>query len=370
MTRTARLADQGELISTLPYMLGFHPRDELVMVFLRERSVRFTARLDLPPPPGPLPEEAAAPLRAGIRSERPDTVVLIAYDDTRRAFRGLVAQVSRLCRRAGVRVGARLLVAEGRWRELDCSDSRCCPPEGRPVRPAVAVPAVAEFVALGMNPLPDRDSVERFFEPREGERLEVTAPRKAPSGCGLDPWRRAGLAAWGLILGTAAASSGAAAPPGEANARGGPGRAGSFAGDVDAAQRAVDLLADIPIRDALVAWLCPDLDASFGAVATRRLLRDVLGTERLPGDPETLTSVAWRLRGFARSVPAHAQAPVLTLAGAHSWWLGEGVFARVALERAVRLDPSYSLASLLLQMVYAGVRMGPATGAAPAVTRS
>lgn len=343
MTRTARLTDQGELISTLPYILGYHPRDALVLVFLRDREVQFSARLDLPPPPGPLPDEVTVPLRAGIRRERPEVVMAIIFDDSRMAYRGLLSQVTRLCRREKVRVGDRLLVAEGRWRDLDCSDPRCCPPEGRAVRSGDAVPAVAEFVAMGRNPLPDRESIERFFEPPPEGCLAVTAPPKGPPPAESLQWRRDGLTAWGHILGTRPSPGGVDEPV-----------------DPSVAQQAVDLLSDLPLRDALIAWLCPDLSVVTGTKpSTRRLVAECLGARRVPRDPLASSDLTWRLREFARALPPEAQARVLTVTGAHSWSLGEGIFARVALARAAELEPSQELASLLLHLVYAGVRLRP-----------
>lgn len=351
MTRTARLANQGELISALPYIVGFHPRDAVVLVFLRNRQVRLTARLDLPPPPGPLPREVSAPLRQGIRCEQPDVVMMVVYDDTRAAYRGLVHQLTRLCRKEGVRVGDRLLVADGRWRELNCSNPRCCPPEGRPVRYGDEVPAVAEFVAMGVNPLPDRESIERFFEPRGESVLDVTSPPADAPATGITQWRRDGLSAWARILGVPSARDGGMAD-----------LPASGANEVDQilAQRAVDLLADIRARDALLGWLCPDLSAYVATTSrTKRLLAECLGSHRLPVDPAESAELTWRLREFARALPPAAQVGVLTMTGAHSWWLGEGIFARVALERAVDLDPSHELAGLLLDLVYAGVRLRP-----------
>jgi hypothetical protein len=48
-----RMRDPGELLAALPYLIGFHPRDSLVVVVFGGRSGRrvgLTQRVDLPPP--------------------------------------------------------------------------------------------------------------------------------------------------------------------------------------------------------------------------------------------------------------------------------------------------------------------------------
>ena len=44
-----RLRDLGEVLTCLPYQLGYQPRDSLVVVALEEHRVGMIQRLDLPP---------------------------------------------------------------------------------------------------------------------------------------------------------------------------------------------------------------------------------------------------------------------------------------------------------------------------------
>src|ERR1700689_466378 len=44
---TLRLRDPGELLEAVPYLIGFHPRDSLVVVGLEGRQVAVTLRLDI-----------------------------------------------------------------------------------------------------------------------------------------------------------------------------------------------------------------------------------------------------------------------------------------------------------------------------------
>ena len=43
-----RLRSPGDVVAVLPYQLGYHPHDSLVVVALRDRAVVLVERVDLP----------------------------------------------------------------------------------------------------------------------------------------------------------------------------------------------------------------------------------------------------------------------------------------------------------------------------------
>lgn len=55
-------------------------------------------------------------------------------------------------------------------------------------------------------------------------------------------------------------------------------------------------------------------------------------------------------------LPDHVAAPPLSVLASFVWWRGDGALARIALARALRCDPDYRLAKLLLQMVDLAIR--------------
>jgi hypothetical protein len=57
-------------------------------------------------------------------------------------------------------------------------------------------------------------------------------------------------------------------------------------------------------------------------------------------------------------LPDDVAAPALTVLASVTWWRGDGAVTRVALARALRCDPDYRLAQLLLQMVDLAIRPG------------
>jgi hypothetical protein len=87
--------------------------------------------------------------------------------------------------------------------------------------------------------------------------------------------------------------------------------------DVEAAALVVSLL-ELPVRDEVLSWAANESAALLG------LLRDLA----------------------ARTVPPY-DAPVCTVLAAVAWSQGDGALANVALDRAARADPGYSLAALL-----------------------
>ena len=144
-----------------PYLIGFHPKDSLVLVGLRERRVVVTARLDLADTDqhGALEHAVGSMARGGARS-----VIAVVYPPQGRSGRDW----SDLARRVGVTAGEvdcslsdALLVRDGRWWSLVC-DGECCPPECRPLEKGTsAFEAFATFEGLVVRP--DRDAVEALL---------------------------------------------------------------------------------------------------------------------------------------------------------------------------------------------------------------
>ena len=49
-THALNLTSPGELITAIPFLLGFHPRRSVLLMALRQRRLSLTQRLDLPDP--------------------------------------------------------------------------------------------------------------------------------------------------------------------------------------------------------------------------------------------------------------------------------------------------------------------------------
>ena len=76
-------------------------------------------------------------------------------------------------------------------------------------------------------------------------------------------------------------------------------------------------------------------------------------------DPDSLAAQSHAQDALIRlcaMLPDHVATPALSVLASFVWWRGDGALARVALTRALRCDPSYRLAQLLLQMVDLAIR--------------
>ncbi|GAB3446298.1 hypothetical protein GCM10027517_28340 [Phycicoccus ginsengisoli] len=352
-----RLQSPSDVVAVLPYQLGYHPQDAVVVVTLRGRAVGLVERIDLPPPEHV--GEAADALVAPLLGDPPDAVVLVGYESSAGAAMPLLDRLRTGCRLAGVDVLDRVVVRDGRWYSPDC-DQGCCPPQGRPVDDTSAAPGVAELVAMGVSPLASRAAVAdvvaadpcvapavgRVLARRSGPGPGRGSTAGAPArGRGGDEQRRAWLVQWAAAL-----DVGPDAPAVETT---GP----------DEVAQLVLSLADVELRDGLIARWCPDtlpLDALGPVLADQ--LRTVLPEPpwARPGAdgpaPDAGRRALARLEWLARATPDEHAPPVLTVLASLAWWLGDGAVAREALERALDARPDYRLALLLERMVDLGVR--------------
>ncbi|SDO80243.1 protein of unknown function [Pedococcus dokdonensis] len=364
------LRSPGDVVAVLPYQLGYHPQDSLVMVALRDRSVLLVARLDLPP--ADEVEQAAGVLLAPLPHEDPDAVLLVAYETHDGQSRLVLDATRDRLVGAGFQVLDRVVVRGGRWFAVDC-EARCCPSDGLPVPAPADTPGISEFVGLGVSPLPTRAMLTELVS-ADPERTPAVADALAARSTRADPRRLLArrfeaLSLWAVVLGLGAPS--ADDPSTLAGVR------------PDQVALLVESLHDIQLRDALVGWLCPGampdgcLDDDL-ADAVRTCLptsgwqlpgaEDATGEGAgddggddgwpVPGRRRVIVAKRFvaRLQHLVRAVPDEHAPPVLTVVANLAWWLGDGTLARACLERALKADPGYRLALLLEHMVDLGIR--------------
>ena len=159
-------------MAIVPYLLGFHPAESVVVLFFEGGRVALTARLDLPGTPGAAPtvELMAEQIAQLAGHGRTASVVLVCY--TAAAERR--PDLERLARDDRLRVREAVQVAPERWWSLLCTSPDCCPPTGTPYDLS-AHPLCAEAVLAGMSVEPDRAAVAAWVAgPPEAEtaRLE------------------------------------------------------------------------------------------------------------------------------------------------------------------------------------------------------
>jgi uncharacterized protein DUF4192 len=288
----------ADLLAAVPYLLGFHPEESLVALFLRSGRVLLTARYDLGEPSGPDVADLVA-------QHRPSGLVLVAYSaDEDRGRSELQAQAAAL---PGVDLVDLLLVDGRRWWSLVCSGG-CCPAEGSPYRPEDH-PLSAEAVWSGLVARPDRDAVVATVAgPPESDWPELRRSAK-PVGARL---RRASRKERQDALGRAVV---VALP-----------RLGAAGGD----QAGVRLEDEVCLELALLVR-----DTLVRDVACALVTREDAGRHL----------ALWQ-EVVARTPPELAAAP-LCLAGIAAWASGNGTLLNACCERLATLDPSYAMGRLL-----------------------
>ena len=351
---TIHLSGPADMLAVLPYQLGFHPRDCLVIVSLHGARMGLVQRIDLPPPEHVA--DAVAAMIVPLRQDNPRSVLLIGFEEREGESRAMLEEMTGACRADGVEVAERMVVRRGRWFAPDCPLS-CCPPDGLLLPAPGEVPAVAEFVGRGICPLPDRSALAARLEassPLLGravaaeadKRLAIRQEATDAGQSALEGCRASELELWSMVL-----------------------RDDDDAEPIQTlASRDLGLLAvsltDVDLRDGLIAWLCPDtmprelIDPRLLA-ALSQALPGPLWLDRDIGDVQqvmALERIQRRLCEVCSALPDVWAVSALTVLASFAWWRGDGALAHIALDRALRADPHHRLALLLEQMVDLAIR--------------
>lgn len=158
-----------DFLAIVPYLLGFHPTESVVILFFERGRIALTARMDLPgvcgaPPTLRLLADQIVELAQRVRAE---SIVLICYS-TAAERRQDFDEFARDTRLATIEA---LQVSPTHWWSLLCTRLECCPSEGTPYDLS-GHPLCAEAVLAGMGALPDRSAVAAFVNGPPAEDLE------------------------------------------------------------------------------------------------------------------------------------------------------------------------------------------------------
>jgi Domain of unknown function (DUF4192) len=306
------LRTPADLIAAIPFLLGFHPSDSVVVVGLRARHVVFAARGDLGEPPGFVEYVTSVVMRQDV-----DTAAVVGYGPDQRTREPVMA-IRAALERHSVGVIDVLRVADGRYWSYACPGDGCCPPDGM-AYDAVASPVAAAATHAGQVALPDRDALVRQIAPVGG--LTRASMRQATDRATARLASMLATSPPGDLLGSRALRRLGVAAVREAMRRH---REGGHLTDDEVAWLTV-LLVHLPIRD--YAW-------------------------------ERVGAEEWHVELWAdvlRRAEAHlVPAPASLLAFA-AWRGGQGALALAAVERARRSDPAYSMARLLDDVLHRGI---------------
>jgi hypothetical protein len=335
------LRGPAEIVAAVPYLLGFHPTDSVVVLAVHGDHLASVLRLDLP-------ETGTDDDYPALLDDLTDRVtchgatacVLVGYGPDTPVTAAVTVTTAALAA-AGVPVRRALRVAGGRLYSLDGTDLPDAAPHGTPFDASTTV-AAATAIAAGYVALPDRAAVAAQLAPITGSaRTAFTAATK-------NAMKR---------LETRLDSLGV--PPGTgptADRRGGDPTA-------DAGQRrAVAAWAFDVVLEAMTVYRGGDvLDDDRAALLTVLLAVDSFWEFTL----RRTTGERWQIRLWSdlvrRAEPSLTAGPanLLTMVALQA---GNGTLATCAVQRALDTDPDNELASLLVQLIHAGI--DPHTAAA------
>lgn len=154
---TLRASGPAEIVQLVPYLLGFHPSNSVVLIALRGRRIVVSVRNDLDAPIELLDPWYLSATKAGA-----DRVVALVYSDAAGGAQlpeqHVVDALEAKFEKHRLKVVDIVLVGDGRWWSYRCPSPQCCPPEGTPIDTTGAIAASA--VAEGLVALPTREALE------------------------------------------------------------------------------------------------------------------------------------------------------------------------------------------------------------------
>lgn len=347
MPTTIRVRNLPELLTILPYQLGFRPSACVVLACIGHRLGPI-ARVDLPPR-GYEGQVADTLLHPVLRQPR-DGLLLVGYDEAPDASRPLLRVLRRRLRLMGYRDVETVVVRGGRWRRYAASGDAAWVP----MPPECDVPAVAEYVARERAPVGSRGHLAAVIAPEPAPDsglletlLDAGAERASLPRDQRRERRQVELDAWCQWRVRAMLEP-------------------TVHQEDDLALLVTSLL-DVQLRDAVIAWLCPGwlhvaaLGPELAEDVRARLVQVVPEDDTPEADllaDVLVTRVGAALEALCRATPLPFTVPLLTVTGMYRWWHGDGARARVALETALTEEPTYRLADLVLRLVDAGIPPG------------
>lgn len=308
------LTSPHDLIAAIPFLIGYHPTDSLVLVSLKAGAVSMAMRVDYPETST---SEDFDALVSHLTRNGADSALVVAYVPLGSSNgEEFLLSIGNALTRANIVTSEALLISDGRWRSTLCQDLQCCPPEGRELPEIGASRIAAEQVSSGkVMPFANEEELagslasapladdEQFINQVLLARIDQESPR-------LGACQKEGAVA---VIDLASRFI-----------------AGSMGADIQADQelsaRVLGALSDIQVRD-----------FALGSHA------------------QATHEIYWQMwRYLVRIAPVGFVAPVATLFAATSYERGDGALAQRALDRAFSDDAGYSLTALLRRVFSAG----------------
>ena len=303
------LTSPHDLLAAIPFLIGYHPENSLVLVALKDDSVGMAMRVDMPTDIAP---ESYDLLASHFQREAADAALIVAYVDSETDPEPVLINTSAALLRSGISIKESLIVSDGRYRSMLCHDSECCSPLGSPIPDIDSSRIAAEHVIAG-HPMPFANvsglvqSIAALPSAMEESwQSEVRTFWIESDSENLIDLQRDGATAVIDLAGEYAQGRGAE--------------------DRELVARVIGRISDIQVRDY------------------------ALGSHN-----EETEDAYWQMwRELLLIAPRGFVAPIASIFAALAYERGEGALAHKALDRALADDERYSLALLLRRVFTAG----------------
>lgn len=304
------LTSAHDLITAVPFLIGFHPTNSLVLIAVKDGAIGLAMRIDLP---SHIDSDEIDLLAHHFIRDQAQAALLVAYMPQERSDGdSLLISLGAGLIRNGIEIQESLLITGGRYRSIICRDGMCCPAAGKAL-PAIEDSAIAaEHVVAGI-PMPYGDISElidsiaadsqslskEWISDVSGYLVDEDSPE-------IGPLRRDGVEAMLLLLDEF--------------------RIGRGPTDQRLVARVIGRMSDVQVRDY------------------------AMGVHQ--EDNYDLYFAMWR--ELLRLSPVGSVAPIACIVAAMAYENGDGALAQRALDRAISDNASYPLAALLRRVFNAG----------------
>lgn len=303
------LTSPHDLLAAVPFLVGYHPADSLILISLQGDQIGLAMRIDFPLEAD---LDQIDSLASHLVREKSDGALIVAYlPKSVHESDFIISPLREAIELRGVPIRECLEIKDGNWKSLLCADPRCCPPAGNPLPELLDSRVVAEQVVQGRRlPFKDLDEMRASLsaittDPSLKRKLKAV-PEIDYQSSNVRELQKAGALAVTELLGRFQ-------------------NEGSC-DDFDLIALVLARLQDLQVRDYAMG------------ITT----------------PANIESLQEMWRWLMRISPKGYIAPVATLFAATAYESGDGALAGRALDRAFADDLSYSLAKLLRRVFAAG----------------
>lgn len=336
MTTHHIIRGPGQLLATIPNLLGFDPRESIVVIGTRGSSdMGILMRVDradclIPEVVDPLARSLAGHLVRDGASQ----AILVTYTEADVRVACDAADAVRAVLQDSLTVVEQWAVSRGRYFCPGCADDACCPADGLPL------PSPVEVGSTGMR-LAGTTRHERTLAvidvDAKGKRSATRAIQRWRGRKVNDPdrWREESWSLWLDTLATAAHSETLLPAP--------------------TAGKLIAALEDLRVRDAAVLSLIPGseqaalgvLRGSDDALVAAALSRVLEPAHAVRPDPTHSNAARVLCATLCAYAPRKQRAPMIALLAFMAWWDADATRTRDLCDQALSVDPGYTLAELL-----------------------